>query len=102
MMGISPRDNRDATLAFREASKQGDDALKRYIASQFEDVGWKSGEILNGMMKSDDLYGSELVQVKVPSLYKGRFVMVGDAGYAAGPYWYWHKSRHVRRLSTGW
>ena len=85
MMGISPRDNRDATLPFRDASKQGDDALKRYIASQFEGVGWKSDEILRGMMKSDDLYGSELVQVKVPSLYKGRFVMVGDAGYAAGP-----------------
>jgi 2-polyprenyl-6-methoxyphenol hydroxylase-like FAD-dependent oxidoreductase len=26
-----------------------------------------------------------MVQVKVPSLYKGRFVLVGDAGYAPGP-----------------
>ena len=37
------------------------------------------------MMQSEDFYANELVQVKIPSLYKGRFVMVGDAGYAAGP-----------------
>lgn len=37
------------------------------------------------MMYSEDFYASEIVQVKIPSLYNGRFVLVGDAGYAAGP-----------------
>jgi len=39
------------------------------------------------MWKSDDFYGSEVVQVKAPSTfnYSKRFVMVGDAGYAPGP-----------------
>jgi len=85
MMAISPRDKKDATLPFREAAKQGDDALKRYVAQHYQGVGWRTDEILEDMMTSDDFYASEVVQVKVPSLYKGRFVVVGDAGYAPGP-----------------
>jgi len=34
------------------------------------------------MMEAGDFYANEIVQVKTPSLYKGRFVLVGDAGYA--------------------
>ena len=83
-MGINPRDKRDATLPFRQALKQGDDALKRVVAQHYKDAGWKTEEIMKGMIDSKDFYGSEIVQVKTPSLYKGRFVMVGDAGYAPG------------------
>ncbi|OBT64324.1 hypothetical protein VE03_06782 [Pseudogymnoascus sp. 23342-1-I1] len=36
------------------------------------------------MLDSTDFYANEIVQVKTPSLYNGRFVLVGDAGYAAG------------------
>lgn len=36
------------------------------------------------MLDSEDFYASEIVQVKIPSLYNGRLVLVGDAGYAAG------------------
>lgn len=36
-------------------------------------------------MKSEDFYASEMVQVKVPSVYRGRIALVGDAGYAPGP-----------------
>lgn len=82
---IHPRGSKDATLPFREASKQGTDALKAYIAREFSGAGWKTEEILEGMIKSADFYASEIVQVKVPSLHKGRFVLVGDAGYAPGP-----------------
>lgn len=84
LMGINPRDNRDATLPFREAMKQGDDALKRFVAQHYKGAGWKIDEILKGMLESEDFYVSEVVQVKPPSLYKGRFVLVGDAGYAPG------------------
>ena len=84
LMGMNPRDNRDATLPFREAMKQGDDALKRFLAQHYKGAGWRTDEILKGMMESADFYASEVVQVKPPSLYKGRFVLVGDAGYAPG------------------
>ena len=70
---------------FRQAQKQGTDALKRLVTQRFRDAGWRSEEILAGMMDSDDFYASEMCQVKVPTLHKGRFVLVGDAGYAAGP-----------------
>ncbi|CAD6578680.1 MAG: hypothetical protein ASARMPREDX12_008938 [Alectoria sarmentosa] len=83
LMGIRPRDGRDATLPFREAMKQGDDALKQFVAQRYKGAGWKTDEIVEGMMEAGDFYGSEIVQVKTPSLYKGRFVLVGDAGYAA-------------------
>ncbi len=84
IMGIHPRNDGDATLPFREAAKQGDDALKQFVFQQFEGAGWKTDEILKGMMNSDDFYASEHVQAKVPSVHKGRFVLVGDAGYAPG------------------
>jgi 2-polyprenyl-6-methoxyphenol hydroxylase-like FAD-dependent oxidoreductase len=40
--------------------------------------------LFQGMMHSEDFYASEIVQVKVPQLYNGQFVLVGDSGYAAG------------------
>jgi 2-polyprenyl-6-methoxyphenol hydroxylase-like FAD-dependent oxidoreductase len=83
-MGIHPRADRDTTLPFREAMKQGDDAIKQFLAKHYEGVGWKTDEIVRSMMDAKDFYANEIVQVKLPSLYKGRFVLVGDAGYAPG------------------
>ena len=85
LMGIHPRNKRDLTLPFREALKQGEDALKRFVAQHYKGVGWKTEEAMEAMMGSSDFYASEMVQVKVPSLRKGRFTLVGDAGYAPGP-----------------
>ena len=85
LVAVHPRDDPDATLPFREASKQGDDALKQYVAQHDQGVGWKASEAIKGMMKAKDFYASEVVQVKIPSLHKGRFALVGDAGYAPGP-----------------
>ena len=85
LFGIHPRDDRDATLPFREAMKQGDGALKQFVAQHYKGVGWKTGEIMKHMMEAEDFYAAEIVQVKTPSPYKGRFALVGDAGYAAGP-----------------
>lgn len=85
LMSIHPRNEPDATLPFREAAKQGDDALRKHIAQRFAGAGWKTDEIMSGLMDSDDFYASEIVQVKVPSITHGRFALVGDAGYAAGP-----------------
>ncbi|PSN71561.1 FAD/NAD(P)-binding domain-containing protein [Corynespora cassiicola Philippines] len=81
LISASPRTGLDGTKSFREAMKRGTDELKHYVAKRYEGSGWMTIEILKHMMLSDDFYATELVQVKVPSLYKGRFVMVGDAGY---------------------
>jgi 2-polyprenyl-6-methoxyphenol hydroxylase-like FAD-dependent oxidoreductase len=70
---------------FRRASKGGDEALKKFVASRYKGMGWKTAKVLQEMMDSKDFYGSEIVQVKPPSLHTGRVVLVGDAGYAAGP-----------------
>lgn len=70
---------------FRAANRQGTAELQRLISQRFGGVGWKSEEILADLTSSDDFYASEICQVKVPTLYKGRVVLVGDAGYAAGP-----------------
>lgn len=83
-MKINPQSERDATLPFREASKQGDHALRQYVAQQYKGFGWKADEVMRNMMESEDFYASEIVHVKTSSLYKGRFVLVGDAGYAPG------------------
>ncbi|KAL9625289.1 MAG: hypothetical protein Q9160_000691 [Pyrenula sp. 1 TL-2023] len=85
LMSIHPRNKRDVTLPFREAMTQGEEALKRFVARHYEGAGWKTQEIMAAMTSSSDFYASEMVQVKVPSLHKGRFVLVGDAGYAPGP-----------------
>ncbi|KAL8745312.1 MAG: hypothetical protein Q9190_002546 [Brigantiaea leucoxantha] len=82
MMGINPRDDSNAAKPFREAMKQGDDALKHFIAKHYDGVGWKIDEIVEGMMQTGDFYANEFVQVNPPCLSIGRFVLVGDAGYA--------------------
>lgn len=85
MMGIHPRNAHEAAKPFREASKLGTDALKKYVARYFRGAGWKCDRVVKGMLDADDFYGSEMVQVKPPNLHNGRFVLVGDAGYASGP-----------------
>lgn len=85
LMGINRRDDHEAMKQFREAMKQGDDALKRFVAQHFKGAGWRTDEFLGGISKAEDFYANEIVQVKPPTLCKGRFVLVGDAGYAPGP-----------------
>lgn len=85
MMSLHSKHDSTSLPAFREALKQGDDALKQHVARRFRGAGWKTEEVIKGLMETDDFYATEMAQVKVPSLFKGRFVMVGDAGYAAGP-----------------
>jgi len=85
LMGINPRNDHGSMAKFREANKLGTDALKDFVAQQFQGAGWKCDEVVQGMMEADDFYGSEWVQVKTPTLHKRRFVMVGDSGYAPGP-----------------
>jgi len=88
-MAIHPRPSSpngpDDMAPFREAAAKGDDALKRFVGAHISDAGWKCKEIAEGLASADDFYATEIVQVKSPALFKGRVVLVGDAGYAPGP-----------------
>lgn len=84
-LAVLPRNEEDATLAFRTAQKAGDAALREHVAAHFKNAGWKSDDLVRAMTEAPDFYASEWVQIKLPSLSRGRFTVVGDAGYAAGP-----------------
>ena len=81
MINNSPTSTQD----FREAKSKGTDATKAFVANHMKGMGWRSNEAIEDLFESKDFYSSEIVQVKTPSLFKGRFVLVGDAGYAGGP-----------------
>jgi hypothetical protein len=81
-MKYSVGDEKTAMAPFREALKQGTDAVKEYISTTYNGAGWMCDDILKSMLDSKVFYASEIVQIKLPSLYKERFVLVGDAGYA--------------------
>lgn len=85
IMCALPHNGRDATLPFRKAMKAGTGPLKEYVAEHYKGVGWKWKQAVKDMFAADDFYGSEIVQVKVPTLSRRCFVLVGDAGYAPGP-----------------
>ncbi|KAG0648469.1 Monooxygenase CTB7 [Hyphodiscus hymeniophilus] len=85
-LAIHSRKNHQAMLPFHEATKQGGDAVQRYVSRHFAGAGWRSDEILKGMTDAKDFYAAEIVQVKTPRLHKGRFVLVGDAGYCPSPF----------------
>ena len=85
LLGINSSKDKGAIIPFRKASKESEDVQKRYVAEKFGNTEWKLNDIIKGMMSSPDFYASEICQVKTPNLSKGRFVMVGDAGYAPGP-----------------
>jgi 2-polyprenyl-6-methoxyphenol hydroxylase-like FAD-dependent oxidoreductase len=85
LMGVHRRSDQASMLPFRDAMSKGTGSLKQYVETQFRGIGWKSDQAMDGMMNAEDFYASEMVQIKLPKLYNGRFTLVGDAGYASGP-----------------
>lgn len=84
MMTVLPSNDPEATLAYRRAQEKGEEGLKQFVAETYRDAGWLAKELIESMWDSKDFYSNEFVQVKMPSLSKGRFAVVGDAGYAPG------------------
>jgi 2-polyprenyl-6-methoxyphenol hydroxylase-like FAD-dependent oxidoreductase len=85
IMSVQSQTDPESTTQFYEASQKGDDALKDFIARRYRGGGWRFDEVMDRMFESDDFYASEMAQVKLDTWHKGRFVLVGDAGYAPGP-----------------
>jgi 2-polyprenyl-6-methoxyphenol hydroxylase-like FAD-dependent oxidoreductase len=86
LMRFHPRDRPNLMVGFRQAQTRGEEALKRHIARLYHGAGWRTDEVMEAMLMTGahNFYASEMVQVQVPNLYRGRLVLVGDAGYAAG------------------
>ncbi len=101
-MSVNARAQEDVTLPFREAASQGNASLLKYIAQHYQGVGWKTDYILKQMMSTEDFYASEIVQVKIPTLYKGRFVLVGRRRLRGRKYRWWYESCPRWRLYVGW
>jgi len=58
---------------------------KKIILEQFENVGWRTKELLNELINSKSFFFDKFCQIKMPSWTKGRVALVGDAGYCASP-----------------
>ncbi|KAI6779282.1 uncharacterized protein J7T54_001012 [Emericellopsis cladophorae] len=64
----------------------GNKALKKYAMEEFGGMGWIMPRLMREDMEAtDDFYAREWIQVNPPTLPKGRFTMVGDAGYDGAP-----------------
>jgi 2-polyprenyl-6-methoxyphenol hydroxylase-like FAD-dependent oxidoreductase len=62
------------------------DQQKEAWAEIYRDGGWDCESFVEGMMKTEDFYATELGQVHMPQLHAGRVVLLGDAGYCPTPF----------------
>lgn len=58
---------------------------KKIVLEQFENVGWRTQELLTELVNSKSFFFDKFCQIKMPSWTKGRVALVGDAGYCASP-----------------
>jgi 2-polyprenyl-6-methoxyphenol hydroxylase-like FAD-dependent oxidoreductase len=65
--------------------RRNTDEQKRMIRENFEDGGWRTGELLDEMSRCEDFYFDKLCQVRMQSWTKGRVALIGDAGYCPSP-----------------
>ena len=59
---------------------------KEFYASAFRDSEWQTDRFLDGMKKADNFYCHEIIQVRTDRWFKGRVILLGDAGYCASPF----------------
>lgn len=71
---------------FRQAYKEPVASQKEAFRQVFAGAGWETDRFLKGMDECDDFYAHEIGQIKLDPLYKGRVVLVGDAGYCPAPF----------------
>lgn len=59
---------------------------KEAFTEAFKGAGWQTSRLLSGLKDCTDFYAHELGQIKMKQLYKGRVVLLGDAGYCPSPF----------------
>lgn len=66
--------------------KQGIDAQKQAFAKQLQETHWQRQRLLAGLEATDDFYATELGQIRMQQLHRGRVVLLGDSGYCPSPF----------------
>ena len=59
---------------------------KEGFAEIYSGLGWETPRVVREMMKADNFYSDELVQVKLPTWSQDRVVLLGDAAWAPSPF----------------
>lgn len=67
--------------ALKTSYKEPIEAQKQVWTSYYKDAGWQCDRFVENLKTTDDFYACEIAQVKMPNLYRGRTVLLGDAGY---------------------
>ena len=78
-----------ATLSFRtDSAATGPaaeaDPLRRFV-SRFDDAGWQTRRLIDGLRTADDAYFDDIGQIVAQRWSSGRIVLVGDAAYCPSP-----------------
>jgi 2-polyprenyl-6-methoxyphenol hydroxylase-like FAD-dependent oxidoreductase len=60
-------------------------AQQRILADTFAGVGWRVPALLDAMWDAPDFYFDTISQVRVDRWWRGRVVLIGDAGYCGSP-----------------
>ncbi|HEU5473624.1 MAG TPA: FAD-dependent monooxygenase [Actinophytocola sp.] len=58
-------------------------AQKRIVADAFAGAGWRTAELVEDMLAAPDFYLDSISHVRMEHVVRGRFALVGDAGYGA-------------------
>jgi 2-polyprenyl-6-methoxyphenol hydroxylase-like FAD-dependent oxidoreductase len=77
-----------ASLSFatpRAPGRLSADEQRRILAERMAGAGWKVPELLAAMTAAPDFYFDEISQVRVDKWWRGRVVLIGDAGYCGSP-----------------
>ena len=69
----------------RGYDKLGAEQQKSLLRTVFRNVGWEAPRVLDGLDESADFYFEQIGQVYLPTWSRGRFAVLGDAGYCASP-----------------
>ncbi|KAI1457799.1 FAD/NAD(P)-binding domain-containing protein [Annulohypoxylon moriforme] len=70
----------------RKSYKESIEKQKEAFVEEYRSAGWETDRLLSGLATCTDFYAHEVVQVRMSQWYKGRVVLLGDAGYCPSPF----------------
>ncbi|KAF2640124.1 FAD/NAD(P)-binding domain-containing protein [Massarina eburnea CBS 473.64] len=70
----------------RESYKLPIEQQKEVWKHNLEGAGWQAPRFAKELDNTPDFYAHEQAQIKMTNLYKGRAVLLGDAGYGPSPF----------------
>ena len=77
----------DDVPTLRRANAAGDRLKqKKAFAELYSGLGWETPRVIEQMMRAENFYSDELVQVKLQKWSQDRVVLLGDAAWAPTPF----------------